>query len=418
MVDEKRKAAACTLAPLNSFTFAGLYAPRRLEEEGPEDIGLKFGDEQGWRTRDKKQGGGPEYVVDLVTSETELVPPYEKGKVLKREESRENEYSVNKARASLYLFGCVFYNCCCCFLPSRWIGPWCGNRFFCWWCSCCQIKLRRDRWLWCCHFLCFGIHLGFAIYTGNAATGDMKVELTRIAPNWENRGGDYSYKIVPLDESEQIFYIDTVTMLFFAFSAAMHGVWVFISPWHWSIPYLWKQLDECRCWWRWLEYSFSASLMFVGIAVCTAIRDRNTLISLFMLSFCTMWCGMLTELYSRPHKDPDGTYDYNFWQGEKDIVASKRIDPSVTEAKDTPQAESYDLGFLNAARWKCYFWRMIPHILGCFPYITAWFIIVQNFWDQIGDLCERLQELMPDFVPWIIYGSAGIFSLFTFVQWR
>ena len=131
-----------------------------------------------------------------------------------------------------------------------------------------------------------------------------------------------------------------------------------------------------------------------------------------MLSFVTMWCGMLTELHSRPHKNEDGTYDFNFWQGEQEIFLKKG------KAREGKEIESYDLGVVNARRWGCYFWRMIPHILGIFPYLTAWFIIVQNFLDQLGDLCERLQKLMPDFVPWIIGGSAGIFSLFTFVQWR
>ena len=61
---------------------------------------------------------------------------------------------------------------------------------------------------------------------------------------------------------------------------------------------------------------------------------------------------------------------------------------------------------------------MTPHIVGIIPYATAWYIIIQNFNDQVDDLCKELKELMPAFVKYIIYGSVAIFSSFTFVQMR
>ncbi len=171
-------------------------------------------------------------------------------------------YSVNVKTANLDLFCCCFYNCfCCCFeccVPrcirrethNWWCGPWCGKAYCLGgWLRCCSIKLRRDRWLWGLHAVCFGIHLTWMIFTMLASSGDMKVELTRIKPNWENRGGEYSFKVVPLDDDEQIFRIDTITALFFGLSAGMHAIWVFIGPWEWSKPFLWNKLDECLCWW-------------------------------------------------------------------------------------------------------------------------------------------------------------------------
>tara|TARA_B110000046_G_scaffold180293_1_gene210730 strand:+ start:441 stop:1178 length:738 start_codon:yes stop_codon:yes gene_type:complete len=242
---------------------------------------------------------------------------------------------------------------------------------------------------------------------------DMLVEIYRIKPSWENRGGGYGYEVVPANN--QFIHIHVLTALFFGFSALMHGIWVVISPWSCSKRLLWNKLDDCICVWRWLEYSFSASLMFVGIAVVTAIRDQNTLAGIFFLSFSCMWCGYFTELLSRPAIKEDGSYNYDKWEGDPDP-------PEKPEGKDITyeDAEAYKLAWRSYTweRWKNYSRRMFPHMMGFFPYITSWVIILNNFFEQIEDLCEGLRERMPEFVPLIIYGSALIFSLFAFVQWR
>lgn len=124
---------------------------------------------------------------------------------------------------------------------------------------------------------------------------------------------------------------------------------------------------------RWLEYAFSASIMLFGIAIVAGIRDENTLSSLFMLSFTTMLCGLLTEVLSRPKDGEDA------WNGP-------------------------------------YAWRMLPHGVGIFPYVAAWSIIVAHWNKSIDDVCQRLRDGMPDFVPYIIYGCFAIFSLFAIVQ--
>lgn len=100
----------------------------------------------------------------------------------------------------------------------------------------------------------------------------------------------------------------------------------------------------------------------------------------------TMAFGFLTELFSRP--DPAAPLDR--WQG----------DPSDCGAGTN----------LN------YLFRMIPHWIGFLPYCTAWWIILNNFYEQLDDLCEPLRDLMPDFVPYAIFGSFAIFSSFTLVQ--
>lgn len=310
------------------------------------------------------------------------------------------EWSVNRANATCYgPLALVAYNWWFCLVPARFEGfEWCGQSFCCPSLVRCQFTMRRDRWVYLVHLLAFIIHTVCAIYSAQSARGnDMRVAIFRVKPSWENRGGDYAFSVTPLDEHEQIVYIDTLTWLFFAFSAAAHGIWVFCGPWKWSEGWLWRQLDNCCVPSRWLEYGFSASLMTVGIAVTSAIRDRAVLVCIFVLMLTTMCLGLVTELHSRPHRNADGTFDMDRWQGD-------------------------EVGQSLARKWRNYLYRMIPHWIGFVPYGTAWWVVAQTFFDILDDLCEPLRERMPDFVVWIVFGSISLFSCFTPVQiwfqWR
>ena len=175
--------------------------------------------------------------------------PEEMGSLFRpKEEEDVPSSSVVAKDATCYPVGWIFYNWLCCCFPG-----WCGRDF------CCarflgipttigSITARRGLWLWILHAICFAIHAFMAVYSFTAGMdSDMKVEIYRIRPTWQNRGGNYGYDIVPANG--QFFYIHTVTALFFGFSALMHGVWVFIGPWEWSRPFLWYKLDDCLCWW-------------------------------------------------------------------------------------------------------------------------------------------------------------------------
>ena len=63
---------------------------------------------------------------------------------------------------------------------------------------------------------------------------------------------------------------------------------------------------------RWVEYSFSASLMLVLIAVFVGIWDLSGLIGLFFVNSTMIWFGALQERYDRPGPDADLT---PFWYG-------------------------------------------------------------------------------------------------------
>ena len=161
--------------------------------------------------------------------------------------------------------------------------------------------------------------------------------------------------------------------------------------------------------------------MILGIAVICAIRDKYTLVCIFGLNCVTMFCGLATEIYSRPalktvnarpalklgERRQLVVYDMELWQGQNRYRYS-----------DPEQDLATKLKFFDARRWKNYLYRMMPHIFGIFPYSLAWYPIIDSFFHHIDDLCPRLEELMPDWVPLIIVGCFAIFSCFTFVQWR
>jgi len=134
--------------------------------------------------------------------------------------------------------------------------------------------------------------------------------------------------------------------------------------------------------------------MLMSIGMITGLRDYNSMLGVFMLSFTTMFLGMITEMLSRPesaHK----------WAGDPDPV----------------DWADFTWSFFTA-KFRSYSWRMFPHFIGWFPYIGAWIIVLGSFFRQIEDLPSDQRDRIPWFVPWAIYGTAVVFTSFSFVQIR
>ena len=244
---------------------------------------------------------------------------------------------------------------------------------------------RWELWLVLMHTLCFCIHAPFATLSFYLGSGkDMNVDIYRVKPDWNKTGTNgYDFEVVPHRELR----IDTVTGTFFLLSALFHFVWAVSG---WCLPRVWKWMlvfvEDCFCFWRFIEYSLSASLMLMAIGMITGLRDYNSMLGVFMLSFTTMMLGIITELLSRP-AGPDR------WQG----------DPEIGD-------NAFASRFSNYAR------RMFPHFVGWFPYSAAWYIVLNNFFLQIDDLTEDVRERIPWFVSWSVYGTAVTFTSFAFVQ--
>lgn len=193
---------------------------------------------------------------------------------------------------------------------------------------CCGWRLTAAQWIWWMNAFCFVVHLSMVFVTFHMAyrrhglwpseTDHMDVRIHRISmiPTPEmirqnltmwGSGWNGSLAVTEFyikDNGLSVNYA-TLVMVFFGISAVFH-FWALImgafeACWFWY----WRQLDDGFAYWRWLEYSGSASVMAMTIAISIGIREQNTLAGIFMLHFCTMMFGLLVEYISLPKSTPD-----------------------------------------------------------------------------------------------------------------
>ena len=191
--------------------------------------------------------------------------------------------------------------------------------------------LTAAQWIWGLNALCFIVHfvhvfltLHYAYWrhdmdaTNPAHAERMLVRVYRITgiPTPEMIANNQSMNWDPLKRWTNDFYVRdndmpinfaTLTLSFFAVSAVAH-LWACIVGAHerWWFIY-WRQMDDGFCYWRWMEYSISASIMAMGIALSLGLREQNILACIFMLHWTTMWLGFLVEYVSVPKYHQDKT---------------------------------------------------------------------------------------------------------------
>lgn len=236
-----------------------------------------------------------------------------------------------------------------------------------------RIKLLRA------HFLCFAVHSILSVMCLLvSADNNMDLEIFRVTQSWNVTNSaapglnGFTFKMEPFFKVR----VDELTASFFVLSAICHGLWVMAAILSWcSQPWLLNALTRCIarcfCWWRFAEYSLSASLMLVLIAVITLTREYNALLAIFALTFTTMMFGLVTELASKP---------------EKEGWSTDRV-----------------------------FWRLLPHLIGWIPYMAAWSILLTNFFGLL-EAQGTAPNRVPGFVYAIVFGTFVIFSAFSVVQ--
>lgn len=232
------------------------------------------------------------------------------------------------------------------------------------------------------HFLCFAVHSILSVMCLLvSADKNMDLEIFRVSQSWNVTNSaapglnGFTFKMEPFFKVR----VDELTASFFVLSAICHGLWVMAAILSWcSLPSLLNALtrciERCFCWWRFAEYSLSASLMLVLIAVITLTREYNALLAIFALTFTTMMFGLVTELASK--RDTGGEW------------ATKSV-----------------------------FWRLLPHLIGWIPYMAAWSILLTNFFGLL-DAQGTAPNRVPAFVYAIVFGTFVIFSVFSGVQIR
>ena len=304
---------------------------------------------------------------------------------------------------------------------------------------CFGWRLTAAQWIWVLNLICFVAHTTMVFLTAYFAwwskdldkydVDPYDIKIYRISAEWTNQTNQaYTFKV---EDNGMPINIAWATLSFFLISAVFHFfalvAGLFEHTWFWY----WRQIDDAFCWWRWLEYSGSASLMGMLLAISVGIREQNTLALIFVSFWTTMMLGWMTELYSRPviiadqtnYKTPFGRLgfiekpDYvrnpnalhllsqAHWEGERPM--------RDTDGKPVP-ASNFD--FLHAQRVSNYVRRMLPHILGFFPFTASMVVIIFHLEYAKWRLRVETELRMPWFVDAIIYGSLVLFSSFTLVQ--
>lgn len=133
------------------------------------------------------------------------------------------------------------------------------------------------------HLVCFGIVLGLTI--GIEKINVFRLPVQTSYARWDDDVG-------PITELQEIgkfpFAAVTTVVPFLSFMAH-----VYAATFGWS-RYK-DNINHCRNPLRWVEYAFSASLMFVLIAMLFAIYDVSLLITLFTLNATVMYMGHVME---------------------------------------------------------------------------------------------------------------------------
>jgi len=166
-------------------------------------------------------------------------------------------------------------------------------------------------------------------------------------------------------------YLTWLTACFFLLSALAHLGNALL----WRKYYV-EALSHGYAPFRWLEYTFSASVMMLLLAYVSGSIVLNTLVLLFGLTAVTMAFGHLHEVICRPSSLDE-------WS-----ISNKLL-------------------------------RLQAHFIGYVPQCFAWGVIIAQFIDAGGQSTideDGDKRQMPDFVYAIVFGEVIIFWCFGIVQ--
>jgi hypothetical protein len=302
---------------------------------------------------------------------------------------------------------------------------------------CWGVRLTAAQWIWWTNLICFVVHTFMACFTLhmgywrhglNAFTDEgehMRVTIYRISqvptvqvymnnesvwsPGYNGSGTDpRTTRDIGgnehwLHDNGMAVDFCWLTASFFLISAIFHLWALLVGIFERTWFMYWRQLDDAFAWWRWAEYSASASVMAMGIAISIGLREQSILAGIFMLHWATMAFGFLVEYISTPkalvdttiHYRPVGAYEFALWQKGLPLptpIERYRNDPGalklISQDQWTLDRPLYDIKstntvvgaesdyFVQAQRRQNFYRRMIPHIFGWFTMAAAWVIII------------------------------------------
>lgn len=216
-------------------------------------------------------------------------------------------------------------------------------------------------------FLCHSVLAGVTIGLGNRDLA-VPVYAARLSVKFYNNGS--AFKLEP-SETYVVgrLYLTYAMASFFLLSAAAH-----LCNFSCLEEYYISWLRRGHAPMRWVEYSFSASVMMLIIAYLCTLVHLNELLCVFGLTFTTMIFGHLQEVMCCP-------------KGEE-------WDPPLFPGK------------------------LQAHLFGWVPQLLAWGLIWSQFLraNKQGTLPNGEVRKMPDFVYAIVISETILFCSFAVVQ--
>lgn len=117
-----------------------------------------------------------------------------------------------------------------------------------------------------------------------------------------------------------------------------------------------------------------------------------------MLMWCTQMFGLLTELNARPgERDASGIRDWANAPKRSPAYRAAYDKKYVCKCKDLTGEEMCVLRRYSWDYTTAWIARLLPHVLGFFPYISVWVIMLNHFFESLNDLkvenmdCARTQ---------------------------
>ena len=263
--------------------------------------------------------------------------------------------------------------------------------------------LTKAAFIWWSNVVCAVFHFFLALTSVIVAVSNgsgmdtprLTVYLTNLT--WQANSTD---ALVPKNQATEGLYLAHMTLWFFLLSFMAHALIVLgnykqafalndkaARQVTMATGWYYKWIHECRQPLRWIEYSFSASLMIITIAVASGVAHVYMIAMVFALMWCTQLFGYYTEVLSRP--EPNGRKKPTQWV----------IRDSNPEALVLPIA-----GFARLQ-------RLAPHALGYVPYTVVWVVLLHSFFYNVGDGGGP-----PGFVYVIVIGQFVIFTGFGITQ--
>lgn len=213
----------------------------------------------------------------------------------------------------------------------------------------------------CWNVLMCLFHTSLAVVTLALGNPDLKVPIFRtslsfdvllngtwvtVRGNATNGAPDTTaFRLWPYYEESGELALVNLTAAFFILSAVFHFLnatllWSFYA----------RMLERCYTPTRWVEYTFSAPIMFILIAYGLGMRGRGEFIASIALIATTMFFGFWVEREGRPLSESEWSRPFSV--------------------------------------------RIFPFVLGHVPQIAAWLLVILQFYDNGWEL---------DRVPWFVH---------------